>query len=118
MVEIHPEFTKGECDSVCPSLQSVWDIHALGEDLILDLCPAIIIGWAKGSFLLSPGVAHRRFPDSRGQLAAAALISGLFPGAIDCSCGAVQGGNSSWASAPEETVFSCCLCLYFIAEPP
>lgn len=26
MVKIHPEFTKGECDSVNPCLQSVWDI--------------------------------------------------------------------------------------------
>lgn len=40
MVKIHPQFTEGECDSVYPSLQSVWVIHPLGEDLILNLCPA------------------------------------------------------------------------------
>lgn len=56
MVKIHPEFTKRECESVCPSLQSVWAVHAVGEDLILDLCPAIISCWAQGSFLLSPGL--------------------------------------------------------------
>lgn len=44
MVKIHPEFTKGECDSVYPSLQSVWDIHPLGEDLILDLYNYQLLG--------------------------------------------------------------------------
>lgn len=62
MVKIHPEFTKGECDSVYPSLQSVWDIHPFGEDLILDLCPAIITCWAKGSFLISLFCGNLRIP--------------------------------------------------------
>lgn len=36
--------------------------------------------------------------------------SRLFPGAIDLSYGAIQGGNSSRTSAPEETVLCCWFC--------